>query len=173
MSSRQNRGQIFSTDLLIALVVFILILGMFTTVRTFSKNRLEENMMGQELETICYTAADTLVKTPGHPVNWEDDPNSPATTSIGLVKTDRVLDEGKLMALKEMAPGRLRETLRTGGNNVSIAVKGLGGEVIVQVGDHVEGPSAIMSRRIVTYNGTIASLELTVGGYATNAGVLI
>lgn len=104
---------------------------------------------------------DTLVRASGDPVDWEADPMSANVSSIGLVKSDRVVDPAKLEALGGVDSQRLLDILRTGGNRVFVVLRRADGSVVKSVGSAPTGRISAVSKRVVSYMGDLAVLEVT------------
>ena len=171
---KSYRGQMFSGDLVMSMLIFLMVLGIFTTTWTFNKNRMDESAWSQEIEKSAHTAADILVNTPGSPDDWERNPAlMDANNSIGLAWTDRTIDADKLDQLENVDADLLKELLHVGQNNVTVLVKDPEGNLIKRVGKSRTSEYGITSSRVVTYDGRAAILEVTVWGSRNLAGVII
>ncbi|MEK6941884.1 MAG: hypothetical protein AABW85_03440 [archaeon] len=96
MLETNTRGQIFSTDLIIAGAVFLLI----ATMTILYSNQMAQNISATETanarEQAAIAAANSLVYSPGTPGNWENYPEITGVESIGIAKTRNEIDSQKL-----------------------------------------------------------------------------
>ncbi|MFC2162308.1 hypothetical protein ACFLRF_01385 [Candidatus Altiarchaeota archaeon] len=173
MGSRRSRGQIFSTDLLLALFIFSLITAIFFSTWQYNKNRLTFEQNLRRLEVIANTVSEILVKTPGSPVDWETDPNFNNLTSIGLAKLPRHIDPAKLSTLPQVPADQLKDVLGIEHNEVLIELKTIDGNTIRKIGTKPASEYSVTVRRIVSYEGGEAILRVTVWGDRNYAGVML
>ena len=141
---QEPRGQIFSSDLMVAFFLFIII---FSAIIIFWNNMImfsSYDVENRYIESLAVEIADTMVRTGGYPSTWE---NSNATT-IGLAEWDRKIDSKKISAFIAMDYSQSKELMGIGGYDYFFRLVGanvtkgsLGGEVRVYT-----------SRRIY-YNG--------------------
>ena len=96
----KRRGQLFSLDALISLVIVILMLGTITSTSSSLKNEIG-NMVGwYERANIADNMLDVLTKSPGEPSNWAKDPEG--IISLGLAdNSSRSLSFDKVKALEK------------------------------------------------------------------------
>ena len=90
-----ERGQFFSPDLILAVVVFVGVMFLFynTSYTIFSQVSLMESR--KQLEENSHVALRSLVSTSGEPTDWEYRSLSDIN-SFGLVKEKGVLDSNKV-----------------------------------------------------------------------------
>jgi len=101
-----QRGQVFTLDMLFALILVTLIIGASGQALEQITGRSEGYSMRFSLERTANDAADVLVKTVGRPYNWED--NIGILETLGLTEIDEFTGEalqnnlnvGKLGQLK-------------------------------------------------------------------------
>jgi len=67
-----NRGQVFTLDMIYALIIVALIIGCSGKAFEMAVNRTDSYSARYSLERTANDAADVLVKTLGRPVNWEE-----------------------------------------------------------------------------------------------------
>lgn len=94
-----RRGQLFSMDALISLVLVIMVLG---TVSATSENLRDEiaSMIGwYERANIADSMLDVLTKSPGEPEDWESNPSSVMIVGLRSPKYPHALDYNKVKAL--------------------------------------------------------------------------
>jgi hypothetical protein len=144
-----------------ATIIFTITLNLFFLSWEYEKTRLDEVIFTRGLEGRAYMLCDTLVRASGDPVDWEADPMSANVSSIGLVKSDRVVDPAKLEALGGVDSQRLLDILRTGGNRVFVVLRRADGSVVKSVGSAPTGRISAVSKRVVSYMGDLAVLEVT------------
>ncbi len=70
-----SKGFIFSTDLLISLIIITVILGISADAIDYSNGYMGDQTSRAVLERCTLEAANILIKTPGSPDNWEELPN--------------------------------------------------------------------------------------------------
>lgn len=99
-----NKAQLFTLDLLLALVPLTLVLGMSANAISGVAAQIQEYAYFYSMQRQASDAADVLVKTPGEPPNWN---LTTAPTTAGLAKYDQsenriyshVLDSEKVAAM--------------------------------------------------------------------------
>jgi hypothetical protein len=125
LKTLNGRGQIFSTDLMMAAVVFLFILTMSIIYSGEVANRvyfLEEN---QARDQAALRAADAIVLSSGNPANWETLSSLDSASSLGIAQSRNVLDEGKLLALLDLNAGnysRIKDLLGASRYGLGISV---------------------------------------------------
>lgn len=70
--NEDKQGMIFSMDLMLALVIITVILGVSADALDIVGSKMEDYAYGNSLERITISGADMLVKTPGSPENWDE-----------------------------------------------------------------------------------------------------
>jgi hypothetical protein len=122
-----DKAQIFSTDLIFALIIFILILLSTTYLWDYSREKITLSEERNDLEIVARNAMSSLLLKEGNPSNWSDLPiesfNKTIIKNLGLAgnisinglnrstssataalvnKGSRVLDESKVSRLVEL-----------------------------------------------------------------------
>lgn len=69
---KDNKGQIFSTDLLIGIILLIFIIGTIANITEKSHEKLIDKVALTNLEEQSIEAMDYLIKNPGNPEDWEN-----------------------------------------------------------------------------------------------------
>jgi hypothetical protein len=69
---KENNGIVFSIDLMLALIVITVILGVSANAMDIVGSKMQDFSYAHSLERITTSGADMLIKTPGSPENWED-----------------------------------------------------------------------------------------------------
>ncbi|CAD5243407.1 hypothetical protein [Thermococcus camini] len=72
----RRRGQMFSLDAMLSLVMVVMILGMVSTTSTALKGEITTMVGWYERSNVGDDILDILVKTPGDPEDWEADPST-------------------------------------------------------------------------------------------------
>jgi hypothetical protein len=87
----RKKGQILTTDAIIAMGIFIVILIASIEAWDFSREKILLNEVRDDLEIIAKQTASVLVETPGNPSNWTDlaEANFNATIiqSLGMARS--------------------------------------------------------------------------------------
>lgn len=105
------KGQTFMPDYLASLLVFAAVVAIFMS--SWNAVVANQTMYSQEEELQTQASRTTifLVSTPGHPENWEENPESVKVP--GFAAPDHVLQEDKLEAFGELSYSRRRSLLQT------------------------------------------------------------
>ena len=85
--TEDSRAMVFSMDLMLALILITVILGVSADAMDIASSKMEDYVYGNSLERITLSGADMLVKTPGSPENWEE-LNDLSGITPGLVDVD-------------------------------------------------------------------------------------
>ena len=88
-----KKGQIFSIDLVVSVVVFIIIFIFLISLWNLYSDRLQENVSSEEMYLVSFQISDILLRTPGTPNNWEAGSNA---VTIGLELSPGFLDQNKI-----------------------------------------------------------------------------
>ena len=87
----------FSYDFLLSSVFLIFLLGLFLFSSTALLNQIDEAELEAEMSESVQLAANSLMRTPGDPSNWEIAPiNETGTRSLGLAGSSGELDSEKV-----------------------------------------------------------------------------
>ena len=82
-----NKSQVFSTDLIVAVIVFIFILITSAWFWDATKEKMTLTEQRNDLELIAHNAASVLINTVGDPPNWHNiEFNDSSVYSIGIGK---------------------------------------------------------------------------------------
>ncbi|MBI4017506.1 MAG: hypothetical protein HY366_01015 [Candidatus Aenigmarchaeota archaeon] len=118
------KGQVVSIDVLLALVIFAAAMaGVLHTENTLSAS-IRDTEEFRRTQDRLISLSDQLVFTRGDPDGWY---NSSRIKSIGLMYSDHVLSDDKLVALTRFSSTALRGNLSTGANNVYVQLLNSGG----------------------------------------------
>jgi len=101
-----KQGQAFTLDVMLALVIIILILGISADAIDTASYKSTDYAARFSLERVTTDAADMLIKTPGSPDNWESGITLLTTPGLAQVDsrtgkvTSNTLSMGKIIALR-------------------------------------------------------------------------
>lgn len=141
-----SRGQFFSVDMIIAVVIFGIILISFFSINQYVNRHINSEERKNDLFTIAAYASSSLVETPGNPGEWytysnkdiEEGEDKKKVYSIGLSKN---IDGWNLQQEKIDKLVELNESYDSLKN--LLGVKGPGYELFVNVsysgGQHIAG----------------------------------
>lgn len=93
------KGQFFSPDLLIAIIIFIFGLIMFWGASNFVFSQVNNFIFFSSVDEIANASINNLIKSEGVPVDWENKKNIEEVRFFGLSKSLNVIDESKLNSL--------------------------------------------------------------------------
>jgi len=128
------KGQLFSYDLLLASVFVIFLMALFLLSLESVLSGIDSTELRGEMQEAVQTAADSLVRTPGNPSNWELQPiGENGTRSLGLANSPGELDPAKVAAFFSIGNTSTEY-------NATLPILGL-------------------QRRIYYYNATLESLD--------------
>ena len=96
-----DRAQIILSDLVFALVAFLILLSAFFIQWNKLHTRYQDTLLFQDLEIHALQIADLLVQNPGVPNDWETNPTN--VQVLGLASSDRVLSAAKVNALSNLS----------------------------------------------------------------------
>ncbi len=119
---RENKGQVFSTDVLFALILITIAMGMSADALDIVAFKISDYSAGKSLDRIATDAANILIDTPGPP-DWEKSNNTLLVTP-GLAQdnnrtknTTKVLSLAKITQLKTRYPELMANIIPPGGNS--------------------------------------------------------
>ncbi|VVB52117.1 Uncharacterised protein [uncultured archaeon] len=93
MSSRA--GQMYAGEFVISYFIFMIVLSLAFYMWGNTTQGLMESETFYAIEDAAVETAETLVRTPGNPSDW----NASTVTSIGLADESRILNSNKIMAM--------------------------------------------------------------------------
>ncbi|MFH1255983.1 MAG: hypothetical protein V1494_01690 [Candidatus Diapherotrites archaeon] len=98
----RERGQIFSTDFLIAISVFMVVLILSIAFLNDSLLRVESIERFNGLQEAAAAASDSLVLSVGVPFNWQNKASLSDVNAIGLADSANFLDSAKLQRFSDL-----------------------------------------------------------------------
>ena len=104
---KNKKGQVFTADLAVATLIFMIILGVIFYLWTETVDDISSSETEYEMVWLSTAVSEQLVRIPGVPYNWTLNPGISNITVIGLADTqtvgqnteplDRVLDPNKML----------------------------------------------------------------------------
>ena len=101
-----QRGQVFTLDMLFALILVTLVIGCSGQALEQIRGRAEGYSTRYSLERVANDAADVLAKTTGRPYNWEE--SVEALETLGLAEIDEFTGKDLQNSLKVGKLGQLK-----------------------------------------------------------------
>lgn len=95
-----SSGQVFSIDLLFALVLIAIVMGMSANAMDMAGNKITAYSAGKSLDRIAVDVADIMINTPG-PEKWEEGNNSLVTPGLA-VESNLSINSSKILSLKKI-----------------------------------------------------------------------
>lgn len=158
-SCKKNRGQVFSTDLLLAMMVFIIIVLLISHTWNGVSVRAQDWEDRMEMQRRAYVASAFLIMSPGYPSNW----NESTVKVLGLTTREQnVIDSSKFSEMQSMSGSKIKELLNIEEYSLYINLSYYGGSSIGDVGTPpTENATEITSiDSYVVYNGQLTILDL-------------
>jgi hypothetical protein len=102
---KENKGgQILSMDLLLALVLFSVLLGVSANAMDLVTSKMDESSYVYSLQRITNENANILLNTPGTPENWEEGHQTLSMVKPGLAKVDPITGAvNKTLSIKKIS----------------------------------------------------------------------
>lgn len=86
------KGQIWSADFIVSVVIFFSALAIVTFAWNHAASQSLEQRTLADMQTATIRVADSLIRTPGYPENW----NASDVEQIGLATTPYIINQTKL-----------------------------------------------------------------------------
>lgn len=139
MEISTKKGQIFSTDFLVAIVIFMFVIVALQTHQARIKDKIqhEEKLLFYE-ELVSIT--DNLLLSPGYPEDW----NSSNVEVLGLAKTPSILDVKKVEEFFKLNQSSMAKLLGLQPNNFYLTLTKNGR--VIQKGGIVREPIAYFAK---------------------------
>ena len=161
-----KKAQVVTTDFILSVGVFILlILGVIIFWNNYS-TRFNMNVENRELELLAIKITDLLVESPGIPSGWNE---TYTVEVIGLVNTDRTLDQNKLNAFRNLTYATIKEKFNIEAYDFYFKIVDLNGATLMINGQFMEigsfpgldEDSIVKIRRFVVFGSQKVILELS------------
>lgn len=156
----KQKGQAVLIDFFFASIIFLILFFAVQSQWTQDIQTAREKSTQHEIQLKAYAIAETLVKTPGEPENWETLPVS-SIERIGLAQSTLSLDTQKVNAFKNLDQNysAVKEILRAGQYDYFFQLDGT-----TDVNAGLAPPTdatKIVIRRIVEFEGSEAVVIFT------------
>ena len=105
--NNNKRGQIFSLDLIIAMLMFIVVIILIFQILDYSNNKIGLEESANDISIIAGNAISSLTETEGNPNNWSlislNDFNESNVFSLGLAKNSNFNNQDSSVKGKSMS----------------------------------------------------------------------
>lgn len=149
-----DKGLVFTTDVLLAIIIVTISLGMMTNQLDIMNYQIQDFTLRGGLEQQVNDAADYLIKSPGSPSNWEN--QSSSSTLPGLAVMDRGYPVANFLHHKKISklekyPNLLYNLVKT--NNYQLRITSIenGSDIVPPMGST---PPAV-AKEIAVANRTV------------------
>lgn len=155
-----QKGQTILIDFFFASIVFLIVFFAVQAQWAQDLEQAKEKSAQQELQLKAYAIAESLVKAPGEPDNWEALPVA-SVERIGLAQSTLSLGTQKVNAFKNLDPqySAVKEILRTGQYDYFFQLDGTT-DVNAGIAPPIDA-TKIVIRRIVEFEGSEAVVIFT------------
>ena len=151
---RSNKGQVFSADALLGMIVFLFALTVVFYYFSQLSERDLEFTESFEIKIIALNSASVLVETPGFPENWESLQFSQAR-SLGIASSRNVLSAEKIARLSELSQednNSARKLLGLGKFNFALSIMDFNSEEIYSINSSRNASVSFKTSRIALLN---------------------
>ena len=163
-----TKGQFFSPDLIIAIGIFIFSLVLFWAASNAVFAQIDLFNSRIEADEIAHSLLNSLVLSPGKPINWETYSLSDIN-SFGLVHENNIIDANKIVSLVNLLNSSeyalVKYKLGAGIYELQLSVLDSKGDVVLIPSSLLGGQIVtepvlkVTYNRIVYYNGEQALLQ--------------
>lgn len=164
------RGQLFTTDYVIGVAVFILMLASCLFVWQKTAYRIQEDFAFNGMMNTAKRASEQLVTSSGIPADWED--NAGSVRAVGLAAGDRIISPKKFAKLAAMDYNTSKYYLGVGNHDFYIKLMNSTGSLYGEAGRTPTGDFAVNVRRILVMDNRTIILDLTIWGSELSPVVL-
>ena len=155
--NKYNKAQIAVTDLFVAIFIFIaLLISIFVTWNIYI-TRIEQRDNYNNILSNAVQITDTLVKSPGKPINWEQ--NNATAEIIGLASSDRNLSERKVNAFVTLTYNTTKDLLNIKRYDFKFTLININNSALIEYGLNSTGNNTVSIRRIVWYGNATAFMD--------------
>lgn len=149
------RGQIWSLDFSVSIVIFLIVLIPFMTMWGYMYAENEEKRVFDDMEMRAMSISDSLVRLEGVPKNW----NETNVEVIGLASEENFLDSGKVESFESMSYSRVRDVM-TKRYDYYVRISDINGSVYMEKGSLPSDTTIVPVERYANYNDRIVRLQL-------------
>ena len=143
-----SKAQIATTDLFLAITIFLILITAFFVTWNVYQSRLTNSISRSEMELYAVQVANQLVRSPGIPADWEN--NVAGIRAIGLSGGDRVISEEKLNAFANLTAEQMGSLNIGSYNFYFILIRG--DNAVLEVGAYPAGQSVTIRRNVIYQN---------------------
>ena len=164
--NRSKKGQIFSIDLVVAVIVFIFILIASFWAWHITENRINYIRTIRDMTIIAQNSVNTIVSTHGHPTDWFSLPDDELINiqSFGIIYNKKgVASTDKIARLQYLSALDYNKTKE------KLGIIGPGMEFYLMAGDYNIGSPmenardvVIVNRAMALENGTFIPIKMRV-----------
>jgi hypothetical protein len=160
-----GRGALFTFDLLVSLLFFLIIILSLTWVWSVASRHMSEYGDSAARQDMLLDVSTLLVKTPGNPPGWElqDTVTAGNVAALGLASGENVLDPAKVGRMAQEDYGELRKIMGFGRGDFRLTVtSNFSGSPVVlcsQGEEKAVGEKRVV-RRYALLNGTRVEVKL-------------
>jgi len=160
--SVNEKGQVFSPDILVAVIIFLAALVFFYigSNSIFAQEDLFE--LRSEVDEVLHSTMNSLVFSQGKPVNWDEGPVQ-NTSFFGLADERNIVDQNKIVTLINFLDNNYlytKERLGIGKFSFKLRVIDFNGSILYSSTRTFTNTRLEQGlRRIVSLNGTQVTLE--------------
>jgi len=163
-----RKGQVFTTDSILALTVFIGVLAITLAYGISMQNSIDRNEESYFLKEIATASLNQLLYTPGTPANWETLASPNDINSIGLANKRGILESAKVSRLVDLnsSYGDAKMLLGAGKYDVGIKIERLqNGQELASFGTFGgAGTTVVSGARTAHYNNENVLVRVMVSG---------
>lgn len=152
-----SKAQLATTDFYVALIIFIILLGVILLTLNNYTIRLDREQDKNEILLVAFQLSDALVKNLGTPSSWED--NATKLEVIGLAEDDHILSAKKVDAFINLSYNTTKVFIRN--YDFYFRILDYYNNTLITYGMPFNGTSSVSTRRYVIYNNENAIMELT------------
>lgn len=153
-----KKSQIFTTDLFIALSIFIILIGVVLLTWTRYNIKLNEDINFEDMQIKAFHITDMLTKTEGYPTAWEK--NLSSLEVIGLMEKDKTLSLAKTGNFTSLNYNLTKNLFNIELYDFYFTVKNINGSKLLQYGI-IKNEELVNIRRIINYGSQKAIMEFT------------
>ena len=151
--NKNSKGQLVSIDMITAFFILVFMISVANSHWDKSVAELESIMEISDLEHVSIGVSESLIKTSGRPDGWGEN----NVTSLGLMKSDNVIDPVKLNAFLSLTDEKRSELLGLGGMEMNFKLVLMNDTVVSDLSKNPTSTERYMTiRRVVIYEDEIA-----------------
>jgi len=159
-----SKGQIFSVELIFAVIVFLLILLLFLNVSLSTTQKIGRRDSFNERYFLADNALQQLLWSSGNPSNWQNLSSLADVNSLGLAESKNYLSKQKVQRLVDLNSSSYSEVKALLGLNnygMHFAVYDFDGVLLKEFGLSPSSESeSVVIERFAFYDGSIVKVKL-------------